>query len=575
MAQCEAARFIASLLDPTIDRLAVITTRPQRTDPPDLNIVSPLSRTTIRMIKSAVDTIVSSTEKPDPVALGIAVDCAIDLLTDSTSHSTDSEPGDDAYGHVFVLTGNPYGIDPILLAHQTLVVHIVCPGSVPWRGTDPVTCNGWTLGSLYSNSLQCISRQKDKDCSSLFNRLRNLVALARGGRACGRLTDLVLNIEAGPNCSIEGVMGHKEIAELRPGEIVTALVKVRVGGAAAKGYTLSPSPASKVSSSSCSSKDLLDELDVMLGASPAPVLVAKLTYRHSLLLTGTRCSTIAAAKLKRSVPDRPLDKNSKKSTAPRVLENCIAVQKRLVYHLATHHSPRHAMLTLREHFGDNGRQSFCPEYIKLVTEELRFQARVLERFDLASPTNRSPSSARNISSSNTYEHFGHGLFAASNYKPQDWLIGVPDEETSPPSPEKTASTDKPLRKPHGHYGHQKAEVLRSESRRTAVPRPSARQAGVAVTTSKRNSGMSHATSKESVDEARKIWSDMRKVSKGDRGSIDAGKMSSVSGGHSDAERGRVLKDLAVRNKRSVGADTLMSLQGRGLGRAKENVAPWL
>ncbi len=465
-----------------------------------------------------MDTIVISTERPDPTALGIAIDCAIDLLTDFTPRPADSEPRDDAYGHVFVLTGNPDGLDPNLVAHHACTINIVSPGSVPWRGPGPVTCNGWKLGCACSSSLPSTARHKHENSNSLFNSLRDLIAYARGGRACGKVTDLVLDIEAGPSCSIEMVMGQKNFVELRPGEVVTALVKVRVGTVAAKGYTLSPSPASKTTNgSSPSSRDLLDELDMMLGTSPAPILVAKLTYRHSLLPTGTRCSTIAAAKVKRSVPDSPSNKIIPKSTPQRSLENRRTVQKRLAYYLATHHSPRQAILALTEHFGDNDAQSFCPEYIKLVIGELKFQARMIERFDLPSPIPSTPLTTHNTSTSNTYEHFGHGLFATSNYKPQDWLIGVPDEDCGPPSAEKPAIPDKALKGPQAQYGHHKAELLRSESRRQ-VPRPSARQAGVVVST-KRYSGISHATSKPSVDEVRKI-------------------------------------------------------QGRGLGRAKENVAPW-
>ena len=526
------------------------------------------------MIKSVVDTIVSSTEKPDPAALAIALDCAIDLLNDTASHSASSEPGSDAYGHIFVLTANPYGLNPITLAHQKCVIHIVCPGGVPWRAIDPVICNGWKLSSSFSDSLQFMSRKKDKERGSLFSRLRNVLVMARRGKACGKVTDLVIDIEAGPNCSIEGVMGQKDIAEIRPGEMVTALVKVRVGASAAKGYTLSPSLASQASNSPSNPRDLLDELDEMLGASPAPILVAKLTYRHSLLPTGTRCSTVAAAKLKRSVPGNPSTTSTTKRPDAVVAENRIAVQKRLAYYLATHHSPRHAILSLQEHFGDHGCQSSCPKYIRLLIEELKFHARVVERFDVPTLIRANPSLDRHPSTSHTYEHFGHGLFAASNYKPQDWLIGVPDDDTSTP-PEKTAALEKTTPKPVGRYGHTKAEILRSESKRARVPRPSARQAGVAVSGNKRHSGISQATSKESLDEASRIWGDMRKLSKGDRGSIDVSKISGVSSGRGDVERAKALEALAIRNKRSVGADTLMSFQGRGLGRAKENVAPWL
>lgn len=264
-----------------------------------------------------------------------------------------------------------------------------------------------------------------------------------------------------------------------------------------------------------------------------------------------------------------------KSKTSQGLKDSIEVQKRLAHYLAAHLPPRQAMLSLQEHFGEKGRQSSCSEYLKLLIEELKFQVRVIERFDLPTSTENSPLTARGLSSTSTYEHFGHGLFAASNYKPQDWLTDVPDEDSSSPSPEKAAISAQTPGRPNGRYGHHRAELLRSESKRPKVPRPSARQAGIAVSKNKRHSGISHATSKESMDDARRIWGDMRKMSKGDRGSTDVGISNGTGGGRSDSERAKVFKDMAVRNKRSVGADTLMSLQGRGLGRAKENVAPWL
>lgn len=448
-----------------------------------------------------MDTIVSSTERPDPTALGIAIECAIDLLTDFTSRPADSEPRDDAYGHIFVLTGNPHGLDPNLVTHHACTISILCLGSVPWRGLDPIMCNGWKLGYAWYSSLPSTGRRKHRNDNSLFNSLRDLIAYARGGRACGKVIDLVLEIEAGPSCCIEMVMGRKNIAELRPGETVTALVRVKVGTVAAKGYTLSPSPASKTTNgSSSSSRDLLDELDMMLGTSPAPILVAKLTYRHSLLPTGTRCTTIAAAKVKRSVPDSPSNRELSRSTAQQNPENRSTVQKRLAYYLATHHSPRQAILALSEHFGDNGALSSCPEYIVLLTGELKFQARISERFDIPPPVQSSPLTTHNTLTSNTCEHFGHGLFATSNYKPLDWLIGVPDEDCGPPSPEELAIPENAFKGPQAHYGHHKAESLRSESRHQ-VRRPSARQAGVAVS-KKRYSGISYAANRPSVDEAR-------------------------------------------------------------------------
>ena len=551
----------------------MLSTRPQRTDAPDFNIVSPLSRTSIRQIKSAVDSIVSSTERPEPAALATALNYAIDILTDAATEAADSEPQGDAYGHVFILSGNTHGISPNLLDHEKLSVHVVCPGSVPWKGADEVPCNGWRLGSLYSSTLQSMSLRKDVDQSSLFNRLRKIVILARSGKFCGQLTDLVLDIQAGPACSIERVMGSKDIARLHPGEVITALVKVNVGLANRREFTPSPSLQRQCSIDFANSADLLNELETMLGTSSAPILIAKLTYRHSFLPTSTRCSTIAAAKLKRSIPDRGLDSNPKVTIESRATENRMAVQKRQIHHLATHHAPRQAILTLREHFGDNGRASLCPEYVKLVTAELKYQARVMERFELTT-LSVSPCAGRDTSLSNAYEHFGQGLFDASNYMPQDWLTEAIDEESSPRRSVKTGATDQtPKRAPGGH-GHHKAGALRTGSVRQAVSRPSARQAGVLPTSHRRNSGAFQATNQGIGDEGRGVSGDIRHASTGERRSMNLGRPSGVSG-PTPAEKGRDIKDIRERNGRIFGIESLMGSQGRGLGKTKENVAPRL
>lgn len=532
-----------------------------------------MSRASIRQIKSAVDTIVSSTEPPETAALGTALDCAIDILTEAATQSADNEPQGEAYGHLFVLTGNTHGVSPILLDHEKLSVHVVCPGSVPWKGGGEVPCNGWRLNSLYSSSLQSMSIKKDRDQFSLFNRLRKIITLGRVGRPCGLLTDLVLDIQAGPGCSIEGVMGPKEIARLGAGQVVTALVKVKVGSPNTRGYSLSPMPQQQPSTSSEHCKDVLSELEVLLGTAPTLLLTAKLTYRNSLLPTGTRCSTVAAAKLNRSMPAEGSESSHNKTSGSRDEQNGVAVQKRLVYYLATHHAPRHAMLTLQEHFGENGRGSLCPDYIQLVQAELKYQARVMERFGL----DRSPAdklfSSRNVSS-HTYEHFGQGLFASSNYKPQDWLTKAMDEESSPRSSDKTTPTEEARKRIYGQYGHHKAELLCPGGIRRPTTRPSARQAGVIPSSVRRSSGTFQLPNRGAGDEARKIWGDMRKVSKGDRNSVDTVRFNNVSRSK-NVERTKVLKDLAVRNKRSVGTETLMSVQDRRARKVKENVSPWL
>ncbi|KAL8793446.1 MAG: hypothetical protein Q9195_003929 [Heterodermia aff. obscurata] len=508
IANCEVARFLASQLDNALDRLAVLCTSPINPNAKEPNVILPLSRTSIRKIKSTVDAIVSSTDKPEPAALGMALDRAVDLLAQPTGGRLDNEPGGEAYGHVFILTANSAGVPSVLLSHATIQVHILRPGALPWTSSVESTCSGWKLAPLYSSSVQYMSLMKDKDKDSLFNRLRNLVALARSGKPCGRLTDMVLETEAGQNCSIEEIMGQTEIASLRPGEVITSLVRVRVGATFAKGYTLSPSPSLVSSGSPSNPKDVLNELDVMLGASPIPILVAKLTYRHSFLPVGTRCSIVAAAKVRRSLPrtdegSTRLETIDSLNARPRA-----AVQKRLALNLATHHPPREAISVLRQYFGEDG-QSFCTPYVRLAAEELKYQARIVERFDLPNPIKGNFSALLKVM---PQQHFGQALFNISNHKPQHWLTGVSDDESTTSASPKTQSSSSNASKLY--IDPSKVEISCSKSGRPGISMPSARQDGVPLSThragrstpaSTLNFRISQAaTAKVSMDEARRI-----------------------------------------------------------------------
>ena len=423
MASCETARFLASLLDPTTDRLAILNTMPIAANMSNPAVASPLSETTIRDAKSKVDNIISSIEKPNPDALPSTIALAKNVLAQSPSRKSHHGRAESTFGHIFVLSSRLNGLSPGVLQDDNVQVHTICPGSIPWKSSGKIVCNGWKLRSHYTDELQFMTyHKKDMDITSLFNRIRCLISHARRGTWSGAINDLVLDINAGPECSIEGVIGRREIASLQPGEVVTSLVKLRVGAPRAKGYSLSPSQNSP--RTHVTPHDLADEIDGLLGTSAIKILTAKLRYKHSLLPVGTNCIVAAESRLKREDPSSSrsrLRHTSSKASSRKTTKSQIAVQKRLVFYLGTHHSPRQAMSTLCQEFGDAGSRSVCPEYIKLVTEELKYQARIIDRFSLGlgGEALESP-----------FEHFGHGLFDITNYKPQDWLTDVPDMEAN-------------------------------------------------------------------------------------------------------------------------------------------------
>ncbi|KAI4238519.1 MAG: hypothetical protein L6R40_005688 [Gallowayella cf. fulva] len=365
MASCETARFLSTLLDPSNDRMAIICTSPLSAKDPDLGTLMPLSCVSPRKVKATVDAI----------------------------------------------------------------LHLICAGSVPWKGEANIRCNGWKLQSMHSKELHSVRHMKDLDESSLFNKLRTTIADARTGALHGTVGDMVLDIKPGQNCTIEGVIGRRNMPIIQRGERIVALVKLRVGLSPAAGYTLTSRRPQDNSSSACDDPDM--ELDKLLGTMPVVILTAKLRYRHSLLPPDTHCISTTDCKLRRSLP--PADWITVTSTISAMKQNQprIQLQKNFAFHIATHHEPRQAMTVLIEDFGDGGRHSACPDYIKLVLEEIKYQARTIERFDMADyrsgPAAVTPRELRPDVWGQ--EHFGHGLFDASKYKPREWIMDAPDEVT--------------------------------------------------------------------------------------------------------------------------------------------------
>ncbi|KAL9597580.1 MAG: hypothetical protein Q9179_004210 [Wetmoreana sp. 5 TL-2023] len=531
MASCETARFLSSLLDPSNDRMAIISTSSLSTEHPDLRTIMPLTSANPRRTKTAVDRIVSSAEKPDLSALSEAVKSARALLEQSTPRDQNSEFGPLAFGHIFVLTPHSNGISPELLSHNTLQLHLINTGSVPWKGEAKVSCNGWKMQTMHSRELQSVSYNKDEDPSSLFNRLRATVVDARKGFSNGAVSDLVLDIKPGQNCAIEGVIGRRKIPTLQPGERVVALCRLKVGLSPAAGYTLTPRRQRDGSPPPCDDPD--KELDKLLGTTPATVLTAKLKYKHSLLPSDTECTLSTKCQMKRrlcspewtDVPSKPVSIKQNNAQAE--------VQKRFAFHIATHHAPQQAMMVLIEDFGDWGRRSACPDYIKLLLEELKYQARTIERFDLSqyrygpvAPTHRElrPDAYGQV-------HFGQGLFDASNYKPREWITDVPDEVT--------------------------------------VQLP--------VSPSSKSRVLNHSQLGDTSDEARRMWIDLQKRTKSQRRiAQESGCENRGSASTELDEATRMLKELALKNKRSLGTETLKCLAyPQYRGKAVESYAPWL
>ncbi|KAL8801901.1 MAG: hypothetical protein Q9200_006777 [Gallowayella weberi] len=420
--------------------MAIICTSADGRENPNHRTLMPLSCVSPRKVKTTVDVIVSSKERPSPHALDEAVRCAKALLDQPTPLDRESGLGPSAFGHIVVLSPHSAGLGPDALVHDKIQLHLVCPGSVPWKGEGKVRCNGWKMQSTHSKEFHSMKQTKDQEQSSLFNRLRTMLDDARTGLLHGTISDLILDIKPGQNCTIEGVIGHRNIPSIQRGERIVALVKLKVGLSPAAGYTLTSPSRRRQDGSGPACNDPDTELDKLLGTTPVVILSAKLKYRHSLLPLDTSCMSTTDCKLKRPLPSAERPNISSKGFSTKQRLRLVQIQKDFAFHIATHHEPRQAITVLLEDFGNGGPRSACPDYIKLLLNELKYQARTTERFELAEgrPVAIIPRELRRDILG--LEHFGQGLFDAADYKPQDWIMDVPDEFAIPfPSTAKVGS----------------------------------------------------------------------------------------------------------------------------------------
>ena len=424
MGSCETTRFLASILNVITDRMAIICISSLQDS--DSTLIWPLSQVKTHKIKTSLDTITTTRQVPTADLWKQAIIIARELLMRSPIPNEDTEPLQDTFGHVFLLTGNAGGLPPEPLTDDKLQFHVICPANVPREHHDLIRCNGWKLQSLSGNELHAVGANKNTDPSNMLNKLRGLIMHARGGKLAGVLSDIFIDVRPGHDCSIEEIMGSTKLSTLYPGESSTVLVKLRIHAPRAKGYSLTQSGAP------LDAEDIMNELDRMLRSSAVQILTARLKYRHSDLPEGTICSINAKCCLKQQMRSIERGRSQTPLHAFQPKDCTTLVQKRLAYYTATHGSPRHALSNLRREFGETGAHSYCPGYIKLIMEELDFQVRIVDRLELdvspKKPSRRSDSLALDSFTA----HSETGPFQPENQKPRDWFTDAVDEGVSRP-----------------------------------------------------------------------------------------------------------------------------------------------
>ena len=519
----EVALYISTKLEQTIDRFAIICSADDSGIP---QVVSPL-----KSIKDLdVKPMLKSLERPrsenqtiskDASHLRLALDASIGML-----QSAPQEVSTERHGHVFVLTANMGNWNSSMKSDSTIRVHMVHPGPLPWKGQREFS-NGWQLRSLYPPK---DGSKGFSDKGSLAAGVENILSHARIGTATGHITDMKISVTPGTNCAIEGILGSTEVPVLRPGQTSSLFVKVKLGAFVLRKSSM---PFFRSSRDSEDGIDLLTQLNAMLGEVSSDVLTVDVTHKHTLFPRGTIMTASSNASLRRHTPQSEWNGTP---AAPRLddsSDNRNQLQQRLAFFIATNHSPREAIAALQDMFGLDGCLSVCPMYLRYIATELRYQSRVTERYRLSSSVDIVD---HDEPPRNSMNGFPGSLFDISNQLATPSIL------------------------------EQRPRIPSTIEERGSSPEPSPTAPIVPIRSLER------AASKEPVDQARKIWTDMRRARRwgihGSSGEVWENTDDSLL----------ELKINALKNKRSVGAETLNSFsfgaETHG-GRATTGISPWL
>ena len=433
MAGCETARAFASMLSIVTDRMAILCTSPineHRTLGCDYTTVWPLSPVRTSKLKHVLDAVSGSSSQISPNSWGNTIDVATDMLLRSPALGLETETVQDTYGMVIILTADGTGIPSRAMIHDKLQFHVICPTNIPQSNFGAIYCNGWKLRSTSSKEPRVVrSIHQRLEPNSLVRKLRDLIQYARGGKSVGRLTYLSLDIKAASHCTIQEMIGQTELMTLQPGEEHTVLVRVKVNGSFDQDASLSR--AFQLPELGPDSLDVLDKINEMLSLNPKPmkVLTARLRYKHSLLPTNTVCDTHKDCRLKRVSQHYADEMHPTKRIASELPECTVSVHERLAYHLATSVS----LCAFRREFGEDGWRSLCPNYTRMLLNELKYQARVKDRLEM----NNSPQK-RILPLKIAVHHPQDRLrlvpspdsSSSEEFKPVDWLTDIHDQGES-------------------------------------------------------------------------------------------------------------------------------------------------
>ena len=372
----------------------------------------PLSKISPGRVRTLLDNVVGCASIPPKDYLSDQIEHAKRHLELLVPHFYDMEPSCVRVGHIVVVTPNPGAIPQSCYLDKSIGLHVICPGSVPWRRIAAVTAEGWRILNLFQPTEPAQAMKSTGYCA----KIRNLISDLRSGSNSGKLLNIDVAIKASPDCATDGSMGVGFFHSLQPGEQKTIMVRVKMRTPRLENAFPSNFDRTKGTSPN---DDLIRDMEAMLGPKSVPILRIKLRYNHSKLSSGTVLEMRSTASVEVTTQQSPQVGGTSEEQEKRRNSVSFAshVQMCLIYYLATHAQyPSHALKTLRDHFGPEKDGCECNEYLSSVIDELKYQERVLQRLEMADHVG---DTFKELVENSSRKNVG--------YKPYSWIM-LPEDE---------------------------------------------------------------------------------------------------------------------------------------------------
>ncbi len=500
MTSCEVTRILASSLDNTTDRIAIICSMSTGMREENHNNTSDteLNWINLKTLKATLDSVASSTIQPDAGVLIEAIKRAQRILRDSERVQIFGAPTCEVFGHVIVLTADASSLCGEDLKDDTIQTHVLSTGIPKNRDWDKVECNGWKmclLDPLLTGSGLFHSRSKRvHQPRSLHKNLQALIQHARSGQLIDCLTDIIVDLKPQAGCTKERVLGRTNFPRLQVGETKTVVVSL-ISESQLTNLDFAGHFDVHDRNALNNDDDLMVEIGSMLDIPKDRMLTVNLTYKHSSMPKNTFCTAGAKCLIQMQPPYSNYRQSVRKQSD---CKETVLLHQRLAEYYASYYTPRDALTSLRQEFGDEGCDSACPKYITALADELKYQARISERIAIQN------------------------------------------------------SPKKPLRKPLDSPTSYHTARSRKPSRKSENQKP--------ITWTKGSDSEPHTPDESNtkvveelgLDDARKIWSDLRHMSKGEQSQSKAVAPISLS----LQERGKAIAEMAPRDQKSAGDVTL-------------------